>query len=466
MSVKPRELHGWKLFGYNMGYFGIFLNNLLISVFIFQYYVYTINLDPILTSIGVSLNLIITAVSSIIFGVMTDNKKPGRFGKRRPFLLYGMPVWFLSNILIWIVPWKCPMDNSFYFPTVVYFWIILGINAITGASMLSAHVSMLPEQSQTHKNREKVSSWGTILVIIASILAMLLPLMVQSILPDPQNVGWWTLSGEILLLYMPIIGLGFALFGISSVMMTFFSVDESFHQIHSNEKIKRTSILDTFRMMKIPARDKKYRKFLTIQFSNYSSSKILSILVIPFLTFVLQFQFSEFFIYIIISISCKFSWFYISQKIVAKKEFVKSFSWFIILSIIVCMLDLFFLIPSLTFSSKIILFIATIGTLLGTVYIFGFFAPPLSAALIYEAALEINQNELDKTLAKISGSYSGLSAFAVAIGQAFASLMMGFILVGSNKENPIIIILGIASMAIFYIISLISMKRIELKPLV
>ena len=58
----PRELHSWRLFGYSMGFFGIFLTNILISVFAFQFYVYTVNLDAFLTSAGISVNLIIVAV--------------------------------------------------------------------------------------------------------------------------------------------------------------------------------------------------------------------------------------------------------------------------------------------------------------------------------------------------------------------------------------------------------------------
>jgi Na+/melibiose symporter-like transporter len=464
-SDPPRELHGLHLIGYSMGFFGIFLTNILISVFAFQFYVYTINMDAILTSVGISINLIIAAISSIIFGVMSDNKKPGRFGKRRPFLLYGLPIWFLTSILIWLPPWKCPTDNSFFTPTVIYFWVILCINSISGASILSSHAAMLAEQSQTHRNREKVASLGTILSIIASILAMLLPLIVQSILPDPQNVEWWLPSGEILLLYMPIIGLGFGIFGVFSVFLTFITIDESFHNKDSMVDREKSSILDTFRKMALPARDKNYRKYLTIQFSTYAAGKTLGILVIPFLTYVLLFQANEFFIYIIVSISCKFGWFYLSQKLRTKKDFMKSFSIFMLIGIIVSSLELLFLIGIMAFPIKIVLFIIIIGTLLGVVYVFGFFALPLSTALIYEAASKYDESNRDLALSKISGSYSGLNSFAISIGQAFASLLMGFILVGSNKENPTIITIGIASMAIFYVISLIFIKRIELNQL-
>ncbi len=81
----PRELHGKRLFGYSLGDLGFTLPNMFTEVFIFQYYVYTINLNALLVSIGVTTQLIIGAIAAIIFGVIIDNKKPGKLGKDAHF---------------------------------------------------------------------------------------------------------------------------------------------------------------------------------------------------------------------------------------------------------------------------------------------------------------------------------------------------------------------------------------------
>jgi len=103
-----RELHGFKLIGYSFATFGMMLSFYFSGSYIFTYYVYTIHLDSVLTSIGSTLSMVIGAFSSILFGVVIDNKKPGKFGKRRPFLLYGLPIWFISATLIWVPIWKPP----------------------------------------------------------------------------------------------------------------------------------------------------------------------------------------------------------------------------------------------------------------------------------------------------------------------------------------------------------------------
>ena len=462
-TFKPRELHGRKLFGYSIGHLGYFLTRILISVFAFQFYVYTINLDSILASIGISLNLIINAISIIFFGVMVDKKKPGRFGKRRPFLIFGLPIWFLTAILIWFPPWKCPQNNSFFWPTAIYFWTILFINVISGSCMISAHISMLPEQSQTYKNREKVAAWRAVSMIVASILAMMLPLMVESILDDPENVKWWQPSGKVILFYMPIIGISFAIFGLLSLLFTYFSIDESFHKRSSNGGTKKLTIEETFQRMIIPAKDKKYQKFLGVAYFNAMASRILGVIIIPFLTYALLFRGTDYLLYVIVSIGGKFGWLFIWKKILKNNSLLKAYSLCILSAIIVAPLELFFLVEILSYELKIVLFVITIGTILGAMYALNLFTAPLVSALIYEAAAKDGNENTDENVSNLSGSYFGLHSFTLAIGQAVATFMVGLILTGPNQVNPIIITITLSSMGLFYLISLLFLRRIKLE---
>ena len=93
---------------------------------------------------------------------------------------------------------------------------------------------MLPEQSQTLENRHSVASLRAFFMIIASVISLLMPLLVQSQLPDPQNVKWYDDSGEIILFYIPLIGIIFTCFGLVAVLTIYFSVDESFHLYNSD----------------------------------------------------------------------------------------------------------------------------------------------------------------------------------------------------------------------------------------
>ncbi len=463
MVEAPRELHGKSLIGYVLGNFGIIMANMLVGTFVLQYYVYTVNLDSILTSVGVSLQLILNAISSIVFGILADNKKPGKFGKRRPFLLYGLPLWVLSSIIIWFPP-KCPQNNSLYLPTAIFLWIFLIIKAITGASIITVHLSMLTEQSQTHQNRQKIAAATTFLQIIASGLALMLPLMIQSFLPEPKHVKYWEPSGKIIIATIPLIGIAFAIFGLITIIITFFSVDESFHNL-KNQDISRSKISfkDYLKQMGAPFSDKKFRKYLGVRLFNGISGKILGAIVIPFLIYVLLFTGPKYYIYVIVSFSSKFIGFYIWRKLLKKNSILKTYKVCISASVIASFMELIFLIEGLSFEFVTVLFICTMGTVLGSMYGAGLFNPPLTSVLVYEAADKVEESDFEENVSRISGGYFGLGAFIMAIGQSFASILIGVVLTGDNKENPIIITLTLASMALFYLISLFFLSRITLE---
>jgi len=462
MFEEPRELHGKRLIGYSLGNFGIILTNMFVSIFVFQYYVYTINLDSFLTSVGISLQLIISAFSSILFGILADNKKPGKFGKRRPFLFYGLPIWIFTSIIIWLPP-KCPQNNSLYIPTAVFLWSILIIKSVSGSSIITTHLSMLTEQSQTHENRERIAAITTFFHILASVLALLFPLMVESLLLDPENVKWWEQSGKVILFYIPWIGTGFALFGLISIIITFFSVDESFHISSSNEiRKKKVSLKSFFHQMRTPLQDRKYTKYLAVRFFNSISGKILGVIVIPFLTYTLMFTGNKYYIYVFVSFVSKVVGFWVWRKLIKRKSMLKTYKTCIIAAIIASFMELFFLIKFLSFEFEVILFIITMGTVLGSMYGLGLFDPPLTSVLIYEVADQAKGTNFNEAVSNISGAYFGSSSFIMALGQSLASLMIGLILTGQNAENSLIITLTSASMGLFYLFSFFFLRKIKL----
>ncbi|MFX1448099.1 MAG: MFS transporter [Promethearchaeota archaeon] len=461
INTTPRELRGKRLFGYSLGDLGFTLPNMFTEVFIFQYYVYTINLNALLVSIGVTTQLIIGAITAIIFGVIIDNKNPGKLGKRRPFLLIGLPVWFITTILIWFPP-LCPQDNSLYLPTAFFFWIMTTVRSIFRSLILNVYNSMLPEQSQTLKNRERVASIRSAFSILASVLAMFLPLFVHSLLSDPAHVKWWELSGKIMLLYIPLVGILFTIFGLITVIIIFFSVDERFHNRNSNLSNQKTTITEAFKRMSIPIKDRNFIKLILAGFSIWISGKIVALLVFPFQTYLMQFQSSEFFIYILISIFGKFGWFFVWKKILKRNHIVNSYSICILLAVLTSFIDVFFLINGLPYGIKLTLYIVSWSTVLGSMYAYPLFSMPIMASLVHETAENDKLFNVDEAMAKISGSYYGLESFARALGPAVASLIVGSILSGPNEENPYVIIFLFTSLGIFYLIAFLFVKRITL----
>ncbi len=455
----PRELHGKRLYGYSLGDLGLSIPNMFTGTFIFQYYVYTVNLNALMVSIGVTAQFILGAITAIIFGVMIDNKKPGKLGKRRPFLLIGLPLWFITTILIWFPP-LCPQDNSSYLPTAIFFWVVILTRTIFRSLLFNVYSSMLPEQSQTLKNREKVASIRSAFSIIASVFALLLPLIVQSMLTDPTSVKWWEPSGKLILFYIPLIGIIFIIFGSVCVIIIFFSVDESFHK--NNGSLEKTKITDAFKNMRIPIKDKNFVKLMLAGFFIGISGKTVGLLVFPFQTYLMGFQSSEFFIYIFISIFGKFIWFFAWKKIMKRSHIVNSYAICILLAVVAAVMDVLFLISDLSYVIKLILYIVSWSTVLGSMYAYPLFSIPIMASLVHEAAENDKSSNVDESMAKISGSYYGLESFVRSMGPAMASLFVGSILSGPNEESALAITIIFVSISFFYLIAFIVIKRITL----
>ncbi|MBY8984804.1 MAG: MFS transporter [Candidatus Lokiarchaeota archaeon] len=459
-----RELKGKRLFGYALGNFGISMLNIFSGSFVFQFYVYTINLDPVLASVGLSFNVFISAFFSIIFGVIMDNKKPGKFGKRRPFLLYALPFWIISSIIIWFPPFA-PENNSLFLPTAIYFWIVTATRALTGTLIFNTYLSMLPEQSQTLTNRHKVASLRAFFMIIASVISLFLLLFVQSLLPDPQNAKHYDPSGQIILNIIPVMGFILTCVGLIAVVVVFFSVDESFYLYNSNSKKEKVSLRGTFKKMAEPARDYKYRNLVYSGFFMNIGGSIFGFLLFPFQTFLLEFQQAEFLIYVIISLAGKLGWYFVWRFVIKKSPLVKSYSLALTFSAIVSFTDFLFLLSNLPYILKILLFVVSFGTILGTNYSIPLFGIPLGASLIHEAAVKKNSSDLDETISNISGSYYGFSTFISSLGAGFFQIIIGLILTGANQRDPMIITLLFGSQGFFYLIAIFFLRKITLdKP--
>ena len=211
-SQIKRELKGLRIWCYCFGTFGIFLSLYLTETFVYNYYVYTLRVDSILISAGRTFSMVVGAFTAIFFGVILDNTKPKKIGKRRPYILIALPFWAISSVLIWFPPVIPPQELAeistvLHLPSGLWYWVNNFIKSIFGGMMMIAISSVLPEISQTRKNRIRVAKISTNLQTTVSVINLTLPLIIQSFLEDPQNPTYWSPSGQFLTFYMPLLAI-------------------------------------------------------------------------------------------------------------------------------------------------------------------------------------------------------------------------------------------------------------------
>ncbi|MFX1324919.1 MAG: MFS transporter [Promethearchaeota archaeon] len=473
-----RELKRGKFIGYSLGNFGIMLLLMVTDSYSFNLYVYTIRIDSFLVSIGTTINMLISAFTGIIFGVVLDNTKPRKIGKRRPYILIGLPIWLISAILVYKPPWMPPQAEAIvstviYLPTAIWFWMMSLLKGIFGSLMMIALSSVLPEISQTLDNRKKIAFLASILRVIGSIFSIAVPNILQSLLEDPTNTGYWTNSGMFVRKIMPPISIVFGIISAILILISFFSIDESFHS--KSPILERRSLKRTFKYLFIPVKDKEYLKIMFAGVTSQVSQFALIFTIIPFIAFVLGKGLAPsligdlYIVYIIISISTKFLWLLIWWLIMRKKgKLLKTYKLNVGVIIIAAMFELFFL-TDMHVVLRMILFIASFGTVLGSMYATSMFSSPIMNELVDRAAeLHITRSGndsivKDQAVTRLSGAYMGLFMFSSSIVAAITSSMYGIIFRGDNSRDPIILTLGVASMGILYMISYIFLRWFKVK---
>lgn len=471
-SQIKRELKGFRIWCYCFGIFGIFLSLYLTETFVYNYYVYTLRVDSILISSGRTFSMVIGAFTVIFFGVILDNTKPKKIGKRRPYILIALPFWAISSVLIWFPPIIPPQELAkistvLHLPSGLWYWGNNFIRSIFGGLMMISLSSVLPEISQTRKNRIKVANISTNLQTTVSVINLTLPLIIQSFLEDPQNPTYWSPSGQFLTFYMPLLAIIITILAVVLIIIAFFSIDEKFHMTTSTKSYNKKSVKSVFKNMFSPFKDKEYMKFLAANVISQSSRMILGITFMPFLIFVIGFSGTQFYWYILINITAKYGWLFFWTKLLKRKQnLLKAYKINILVTVFASFLELI-LIIEMDFGLKIFYLILSYLTVIGATNSIGLFYSPIQMEIIDKAAEDkiLKDESMDKNeaITRLSGAYFGLFSFSMNISSGIISLIYGFIYQGNNSRDPLTLTLAMASIGIYHLVAWFILKTMKLR---
>lgn len=150
------------------------------------------------------------ALSDLFVGVLSDRTKT-RFGRRRPYLLFGAVPLGISFALLWVVPFH---GNTW----LVLYYTLIGILFNTMYSLVAIpYNSLLPELSQNYDERTSIAGYKMGLSFIGSLLsAMGVMLIVDTIYPG--KIMYQT--------SFPVMGRILAFFIIANILVAFFGTKE------------------------------------------------------------------------------------------------------------------------------------------------------------------------------------------------------------------------------------------------
>lgn len=152
---------------------GFYLNAFLLQV---------ARVDPIQVGLIFLLVKLWDAVNDPVMGALTDRTNT-RWGRRRPWLLFGAIPFGLAFLLHWLVPPLGPMGKFFYYLVVA----LLLDTAYTAVNV--AYVALTPELTQDYDERTSLNSYRFGFSILGGVAAAALHSILVNASPDDPARG-------------------------------------------------------------------------------------------------------------------------------------------------------------------------------------------------------------------------------------------------------------------------------------
>lgn len=204
------------------------------GVIIGFYYLYfltdVIRINPALAGTAFLISKLYDAVTDPFEGLLTDRTRTP-LGRRRPYLLAGIGLVFLSFFLMWYpAAFESEMVRFIYvIATYLFFSTVVSI-------VMTAYNALAAELTLDYHERTSLSSIRIFFSTFASILAAVLPLEIVKLAPDPHTGYIW-------------MGLAFGTFFALPFLVTFFTTRERPEFQKPNQPINlRAIFIDPFRV--------------------------------------------------------------------------------------------------------------------------------------------------------------------------------------------------------------------------
>ena len=199
-EAKPtsgEKLSFWTKVGFAIGDLGPATGPGTIIPFFFLFFLTdVVRLNPSLAGLALLIGKIWDAVNDPLFGLLSDRTRT-RWGRRRPYILFGAIPFGLTFFLLWVTPpWREQIALCAYFA----FLYILFDTAFTAVGV--PYHALIPELTLDYDERTSLVGYIMAVSIGGGLLGAVLPLAIVGLFPD-RRIGFAAMGA--------IMGIAFAL---------------------------------------------------------------------------------------------------------------------------------------------------------------------------------------------------------------------------------------------------------------
>lgn len=139
---------------YGLGFFGLSLTSQALAGYFLFFYVDVLGLAVALAAVVNVVYAVWDAVNDPLFGYLSDNTR-SRWGRRRPWLLAGLPFYLLLFVLIYAVPEAFRQGNALFWYVLIVVFVLETASTIVSTN----YQALFPELFQSFRSRTRASAY-------------------------------------------------------------------------------------------------------------------------------------------------------------------------------------------------------------------------------------------------------------------------------------------------------------------
>ena len=269
-------------------------------------------ISPVWAGYIFMISRICNAISDLLMGVISDHTK-SKFGRRRPYLLFGAIPLGIGFSLLWIVPFQGTTQ------LIIYYTLIGMVFNILYSLVSIPYNSLLPELSQDYDERTSISGYKMAFSFIGSLLSAMGATLIVDILYGGKSM--YTVS-------FPVMGRVMAVILIVTILLAFIGTKE---RVEPKFAEKQEGL---WKNLKSLLKLKEYRMVLGVFIFNMISFDVIMALYIYYMKYALKISDSLSSVFMAIPLVAAVivtpMWVSISNKIGKKKTYIISSLYFLV----------------------------------------------------------------------------------------------------------------------------------------
>jgi GPH family glycoside/pentoside/hexuronide:cation symporter len=169
--------------GFGIGDLGGNLYFTVIAFWLLNYFTDTVGIAAGMAGIAVAIGKIWDAVTDPLMGYISDRTK-SRWGRRRPYLLFGSFVWFIAMIILFTNP---GLSNS----TALFIWAVAAFCFLSTAFTVVnvPYSSLTPELTKDYHERSSLNGYRAVFMVVGTLIGAGAALPLVNALPN-KNIGF------------------------------------------------------------------------------------------------------------------------------------------------------------------------------------------------------------------------------------------------------------------------------------